>query len=208
MKNRNRRELAELKKRVAVAGLTGGIASGKTVATDALRAAGYRIIDADEVSRSFTAPGTDCEHELMRAFPDCTADGRLDRRALRILISADAKARKRLEAITHPHIIAEVRSLISSTPPPVILSAPLLFESGLASLCDVTVCVTASRRVRVERLTARDGVTKAAAHAIIDAQIPDTYRATLADFCLTSNAPLDEFKAETVALFDGIFKTR
>lgn len=208
---RNMRELEDLRERhnteyvlpVRVVGLTGGIASGKTVATDALRAAGFAVVDADEVSRELTAVGTPAEKELVRMFPSAVSDGALDRRKLRLLIASDRAARKRLNDYTHPLIIAEIKDRLVGER--LVLSAPLLFETALSALCDVTVCVVCPRRVRIRRLTARDCMTAADAERMIDAQIPDSVRAPLADFCVPSDTPESEFRAEIVALFKDIF---
>lgn len=202
---RNARELSERTKPAKIAGLTGGIASGKTVASEALRTAGFFVVDADEVSRRLTAPGTPAEKELMRTFPEAVSGGALDRRALREIISKNDGAREKLNAYTHPLIIAEIKRIIAEHGAPAVISAPLLFETALASLCDCIVCVTAPRSLKLERLCARDGITPAAAAEIIDAQIPDTYRATLADYCVPSDTGMETFTAEIVDLFTRIF---
>lgn len=195
----------ELKKKSTVAGITGGIASGKTAATDALKKAGFTVIDADEISRELFGRGTDGERALSTLFPCADNAGVLDRRALRRLISTDEGARKKLNSCTHPIITAEIKSRIKRSSGDIILSAPLLFESGLSSLCDTTVCVLAPKDIRIQRLMARDGVNKSDASYIIDAQIPDCVRASLADFCVTSNKPIDEYTAEIISLFERIF---
>lgn len=203
---RNERELKGFRKPVNTVGLTGGIASGKTVATDALIAAGYSVIDADEVSRALTAKGTSCEKRLTEMFPQAKApDGSLDRAALRALIGRDSGSKKKLDEYTHPLITAEITRLIKSTPPPVVLSAPLLYEAGLGALCDAVVCVTCARSTRIKRITARDGTKEEDAANIIDAQLPDEVRASLADFCVPSDGDKAEFQAEIVELFDALF---
>ncbi|MCH5158554.1 MAG: dephospho-CoA kinase [Clostridiales bacterium] len=202
---RNTRELNERKGPAKIAGLTGGIASGKTVATNALKAAGFFVVDADEVSRALTAKGTPAEKEIMRLFPLASKGGALDRRLLRELISTDASARHKLNAYTHPLITDEIKNIISSHGTPAVISAPLLFESALSSLCDCIVCVTAPKRIRVKRIVERDNVSVAAAEAIISAQIPDCYRATLSDYCVPSDVDKKTFAAEIVDLFTRIF---
>ncbi len=192
-----------------IVGLTGGIASGKTVATDALRRAGYTVIDADEVSRALTARGTPFEAELAALFPAAASpSGALDRKALLRLIGADDGARKKLDEYTHPRISARISELISSTPPPVVLSAPLLYETALSALCDAVVCVVCPKSVRIQRLIARDGLCYADAERIIDMQTPDAVRATLAEYCLPSNIEKDVFESNTVALFDSLLCIR
>lgn len=206
--NRNIRELKEFKKQVKVAGLTGGIASGKSVATEALRAAGFTVIDADEISRRITAIGSQVERRIKDAFPSVAKDDCLDRRALRELISSDAAAKKKLDDITHPPIISEIERIVRATEPPMIICAPLLFETSLSALCDCTVCTVCALETRIERLCARDSVDRDAALRMINAQIPDCERAALSDFCVPSDGDMDEFKAETVALFRAIFSKR
>lgn len=189
----------------SVIGITGGIASGKTVATDALRRAGYTVIDADEVSRELTARGTPCERALVELFPAAkAADGSLDRRALRMQIVSDAAARKKLDEFTHPLIFERISELLKITPPPVILSAPLLFETALSSLCDVVVCIVCPKAVRIKRLSERDGFSLADAEKTVDMQTSDAVRATLADFSLSSNVCKAEFERATLDLFAAL----
>lgn len=192
-------------KRPRVIGITGGIGSGKTVATDTLREHGYYVVDADEASRRMFARGTDGERALCGLFPQASRNGTLDRAALRRIIAADKNARDKLNAYTHPLILEETARLIGSSCP-VVLSAPLLFETGLSRLCDVIVCVYCPREERIKRLASRDGVTHDDAVRMIDAQISDTERATLADYVVPSDVPIDEFKAEIVELFGEITK--
>lgn len=183
--------------RVRVVGLTGGIASGKTEVTNALRAASVYVIDADEISRELTAPGTEIEKELTRMFPKAQNSGGLDRRALRELIATDAQKKLELEAFLHPLIIGGIKSKLTRS---AVLSAPLLFETGLSSLCDFTVSLVAPARLRVERLIKRDGVTRLEAEHIVAAQIPDEYRAALSDYCIRSDADMKKMCDEAVAL--------
>lgn len=184
-----------------VIGLTGGIASGKSVAATALAEYGFNVIDADEISHSLFGKGTDGEKELLTLFPQCERDGALDRAALRALISRSAAEMKKLNEFTHPKITAEIKGLLAHCVRPVVLSAPLLFETALSALCDLTVCVVCPYNKRIDRLVARDGMDKESAKRMIDAQIPDEYRATLADYCLSSDKPIERFCDDTVKLF-------
>ncbi|MDE6029286.1 MAG: dephospho-CoA kinase [Clostridiales bacterium] len=193
---------------VHIIGLTGGIASGKTVATTALINAGYTVIDADEVSRALFATGTDGERSMMLAFPKAVKDGRLDRGALRKIIAKDAGERQKLNALTHPVIIAQIKKQISAATPPVILSAPLLFEAELSALCDCTVCVHCPNTERINRLTARDGVSAEDAASIIAAQISDDERCTRSDYVVRSDRDIAEFTNDVIALVKRIIKNK
>ncbi|MCH5164770.1 MAG: dephospho-CoA kinase [Clostridiales bacterium] len=209
---RNERELQEARgKRVGVIGLTGGIGSGKTVATHALISHGFFVIDADEISREMFAVGTDGERRILKLFPTAAReDGTLNRKKLRELIAYDREARAELNALTHKAIIAEVERRVADAKADsqVVISAPLLLESGLSRLCDAVVCIYCPTEIRIERITKRDGVSQREARAIIDAQIPDTERATLCDYIIPSDVPLNEFTSEVLALFNQLAKFR
>ena len=187
-----------------VIGITGGIASGKTVATSALAAAGYLVVDADEVSRALTAKGTAAEKTLLQAFPAAEKNGALDRKALREIISNDKAERERLNAITHPLILDEIKRRISAAASPVVLSAPLLFETGLDALCEKTVCITCPYDTRVARLIERDGCDERAAARMIATQLQDDERIRRSDYVISSDRPIDEFKTTIVELINSI----
>ncbi|MCH5163122.1 MAG: dephospho-CoA kinase [Clostridiales bacterium] len=203
---RNERTISEFNRDVRVVGLTGGIASGKTVAAAALRNAGYVVIDADEISRALTAAGSDAEKSLAAMFGTVTAGGKLDRAALRKLIAQDGEARKKLDAFTHPLIIEKIKTAVAAATPPIIISAPLLFETALSSLCDAVVCIVCPRRIRIERIMSRDGLSHGDAERMVDMQLPDSVRATLSEFCVPSDVGISDFQAEIVELFDTLFK--
>src|SRR2546428_126130 len=94
---------------IRVFGLTGGVASGKSAVAARLRERGVEVIDADQVARDVVRPGEPALAEIAAEFGAqvLAADGTLDRKRLGAMVFADAAARKRLEAITHPRISAE-----------------------------------------------------------------------------------------------------
>lgn len=186
-----------------VIGLTGGIGSGKTVATDALSAAGYLVIDADEISRELFGRGTAGEKALTELFPFSADGDALDRKKLRAAISDRTMAR-RLNEYTHPIIEKEVKKRLSRAANGAVLSAPLLLESGLGALCDKVVCVYCPKSRRAERVAARDGISLSDAEKLIDAQIPDTLRCTVSDHIVSSDRDEKDFEREIVKLFDSL----
>ncbi|MDR0856761.1 MAG: dephospho-CoA kinase [Clostridiales bacterium] len=183
-------------------GLTGGIASGKTAVTDILRELGYPVIDLDEVSRAITAPGTDGERLLMNAFPSCVASGRLSRRALRALIFSDASARARLNDVMRVplQLGLEVQLLAKADEPKLFVSVPLLVETGMQSLFDRIWTVYAPAEVRINRLTARDTITREEACAAIAAQATDGERAAAADEVIVNDGALTALRERVAAL--------
>ena len=128
-------------------GLTGGIGSGKSAVLDELVALGAVGIDADAVARDVVLPGTPGFDAVAAAFGSdvVASDGGLDRRRLAAIVFADAGARARLEAITHPLVRAETERRIAAAAPDAIVvnAVPLLAEAGLAARYDVVVAVQA-----------------------------------------------------------------
>lgn len=171
-----------------VVGLTGGIASGKTTFADALRARGVPVLDADALAREAVAPGTPALAEIARTFgPDVLApDGALDRKRLGAMVFADAGARRRLEAITHPAVrramAGETDRLAAQGHDLAFYDTPLLYEVGLDRALDSVVVVWAPPDLQRARLAARDGLAPAEVEARLAAQIPIDAKATLADF--------------------------
>jgi dephospho-CoA kinase len=181
-----------------VVGLTGGIASGKTTFADALRARGVPVVDADALARASVAPGTPALAEIARAFGRdvLAADGTLDRKRLGALVFADAEARRRLEAITHPAVraamAAETARLAAARHPLAFYDTPLLYEVGLDRDLDSVAVVWVPREVQRARLEARDGLGPGEAEARLAAQLPIDEKAARADFVVeNTGAPAD-----------------
>lgn len=181
-----------------VVGLTGGIASGKTTFAGALRARGVPVVDADALARAAVAPGTPALAEIARLFGAgvLAPDGSLDRKKLGAVVFADAAARKRLEAVTHPAVRAamaeETARLASAGHPLAFYDTPLLYEVGLDRILDCVVVVWAPRDVQRARLQARDGLGADEAEARLAAQIPVDEKAARADFVVeNAGAPED-----------------
>jgi dephospho-CoA kinase len=171
-----------------VVGLTGGIATGKTTFAGALRARGVPVVDADALARAAVAPGAPALGEIVRVFGPAvlTPDGALDRKALAAIVFADAQARRRLEAITHPAVrramAEETARLAAAGEALAFYDTPLLYEVGLERVLDSVAVVWAPRDVQRARLVARDGLSPAEAEARLAAQLPIDEKAARADF--------------------------
>ncbi len=160
-----------------VIGLTGGIASGKSNVSAALRALGAPVIDADEISRALTAPGGKALPGIRAAFGDSYFEGdALNRKALGSLVFSDGEALEKLNGLTHPLILSEIESRMETLrrvgEPVCILEAPLLFEAGLDRMCDTVWCVWLPRALQIRRLMERDGITRREAEKRIGSQMP------------------------------------
>jgi dephospho-CoA kinase len=167
-----------------VIGITGGIGSGKTAATDAFVSLGITVVDADVVSREAVLPGKPALAEIIRHFGDniLLADSRLDRRALRELIFREPAEKKWLEALLHPLIRQEIiTQLKQSESAYTLLSSPLLLETDQQTLCSRILVIDAPESLQLERTIARDNSSADTIKAIMASQFSRQQRLDKAD---------------------------
>ena len=184
-------------------GLTGGIASGKSTAAKFFGALGVPILDSDQVARDVVEPGQPPLERLVERFGRkiLTADGHLDRPALRDIVFSDPKARADLEALTHPAIGAamEARSAAAGGPYQ-ILVIPLLVEKNLASHVDRVLVVDCDEELQIRRLRDRDGSTAEQVQAILKAQAPRAARLKAADDVIRNDSDMSAVRGQVAAL--------
>lgn len=174
--------------------LTGGIASGKSEIERRFAAHGVEIIDADLVARDVIAIGTSGLAEIVKAFGAevLGADGGLDRKAMRERVFADTDARRRLESIIHPRVRCAMKERASGVPGPyAMLVIPLFVESGEYDWVDRVLVVDVPRDVQFTRLLARDGITRALAGSMLDAQAGREQRLAVADEVIDNSGDLE-----------------
>lgn len=186
-----------------VVGLTGGIGSGKTAATDFLAQQGITIVDADLASRVVVEPGQPALDRIAEHFGShvLTEDGSLDRRALREIVFADADALKVLEGITHPAIGEELkRQITASQSPYTVLVSPLLLETSQKTLVDRILVIDAPAELQVQRTMERDHVPEGQVAAIMKAQMERTKRLDQADDVVENHGSLQAFHEQLAGL--------
>ena len=184
-------------------GLTGGIASGKSTAAKFFGALGVPILDSDQIARDVVEPGQPPLDQALERFGPkiLTADGHLDRPALRDIVFSDPKARTDLEALTHPAIGAamEARSAAAGGPYQ-ILVIPLLVEKNLAAHLDRVLVVDCAEELQLRRLRDRDGSTPEQVQAILKAQAPRTARLRAADDVIHNDTDMSAVREQVAAL--------
>jgi dephospho-CoA kinase len=184
-------------------GLTGGIACGKSAVATGFAELGVPVIDADVLARELVASGqpalAEIAHELGDEF--ITPDGGLDRARLRRHIFNDAGARKRLEAILHPRIAAEMQARAARLDAPYcLLVIPLLIEAGQQSLVDRILVVDCPEELQRHRLAARDGAAPEQISAILASQIQREQRLAAADDVITNDGTPAQLQARVAEL--------
>jgi dephospho-CoA kinase len=190
-----------------VLGVTGGIASGKSSVAAMFAELGARVISADQLAREAVAPGSPALMELVAAFGPTilTPHGELDRELLGRTVFADAAARARLNAITHPAIalLAEARlhESRSAGGPLVIYEAPLLFEAGAGKRVDAVLVVAIDPAVQEQRLVERDRLPPGEIRPRIDAQWPQAEKVARADFVIDNSGSPEETRRQVANLY-------
>lgn len=177
-----------------VLGLTGGIGSGKSAASQWFEAQGITVVDADVVAREVVELGQPALTQIQQAFGDWVllADGSLNRRALREHIFQSPEARKTLESITHPAIRTSIiQQLHAAQSPYAILVSPLLFETNQHELTQHTLLIDATIELQIERASQRDGQNIEQIRNIIAAQMSREQKQTMADDIVLNDGHLD-----------------
>ena len=184
-------------------GLTGGIASGKTTVSRLFARLGVAIIDTDVIARDVVAPGTPLLQRVDQELGPglIGADGALQRRQLRERVFSDPDARRRLEALLHPAIRAEVaRQSAAATGPYHILVIPLLVEGQGRIPVDRVLVVDCPEDLQIQRLQARDGSSPAQARAMLAAQASRPTRLAAADDVILNDGDPGRLEAAVAAL--------
>jgi dephospho-CoA kinase len=195
---------------VLIIGLTGGIASGKTAATQAFERRGIVVADADLAAREAVAPGSPGLSAVVDAFgADALAeDGSLDRAAMRRRIFEDPQARVRLEAIIHPRVRAALRAACEAAPGPYAVAAiPLLTEGGRTAYpwLHRVLVIDVPRDLQLARLLARDGIDEILAERMVAAQASREARLAIADDVVVNDGTLAALDS-AVDVLDGKYR--
>ncbi len=171
-------------------GLTGGIASGKSLVAAELAKRGAVIIDADVLARDVVEPGTPGLAAIIDRFgADVLLNGRLDRKALGKIVFADEAARQDLEAIVHPAVRRRAAELEAAAPDDAVVVhvIPLLVETGQQDAFDVCLVVDVDQETQLRRLRIRDRLGEAEIRARLAAQVSRERRLAAADVVLDNS---------------------
>ena len=192
-----------------VIGLTGGIGTGKSTASEYLRKQGFSIIDADRISREIVEPGTLLLKELEKNFGSgiIKDDGTLDRKALAAIVFSDKEKKSRLDGLMHGHILDEIERKISESQSGegrgIIVDAPLLFETGLEKKCNQVWLITADEKLRILRVCERDGMDPEEVRARIQNQMADEEKKERAHRIVDNSGSKEALLAQLAELIEA-----
>jgi dephospho-CoA kinase len=185
------------------AGLTGNIASGKSVAASHFAILGARIIDADLVVHELLKRGTSTYRKVVDAFGEqiLDAEGEIARRKLAEIVFPDAAKRRLLNRLTHPGVAAEISRRIAefdrSAPHGIlIVDAALMVETGGYARYDCIIVIKCPRMVQMSRLMSRDGLTEKDANDRIASQLPIEEKLKVADYVIDTSGTLEQTRQQ------------
>lgn len=191
-----------------VIGLTGSIASGKSMVSSILEDLGAKIIDADKIARKVVLPGTEGLKLVISEFGGDIIDntGALDRRKLGEYVFSDEDKLKKLNEILHPLILTKINRELNElkqngTVHAAVLDAPLLIECGLHKVVDEVWLVIADDVLRLQRLMKRDGLNEQQARARMLSQLPQEEKLRYADIIIENNGKLNHLRKKVKQLY-------
>ena len=182
-----------------ILGITGGTGCGKTTLLNCIAERGGLILDCDAIYHDLLRTDPALLSAIEARFPGSVENGALQRKKLGNLVFSDEKALEDLNAITHGAVKAEVQRRLSEKPRLAAIDAIALFEGGLATLCNITVAVTAPEEARIQRLMVRDGIGRDYAKRRIAAQKSAEWFRERCDYCLENNGTQADFQKTSLA---------
>ena len=182
-----------------ILGITGGTGCGKTTLLNCIAERGGLILDCDAIYHDLLRTDPALLSAIEARFPGSVENGVLQRKKLGNLVFSDERALSDLNAITHGAVKAEVLRRLSEKPRLAAIDAIALFEGGLATLCDITVAVTAPEEARIQRLMVRDGIGRDYAKRRIAAQKSAEWFRERCDYCLENNGTQADFQKTSLA---------
>lgn len=197
-----------------VIGLAGGSGSGKSTVCKLFSEFGFAFINTDDVYHKLTSTPTPCLDDLVREFGrEILNEGcySLNRKKLAEIVFADGaeKKLKKLNEISHFHILNETEEIISSLSDEyfgVLIDAPLLFESEFDKKCDFVISVIADENIRIKRITERDGISEENAKIRINKQLSNDFLKKKSKFIIVNDGDISELKKAVYEISEKIKK--
>lgn len=189
-------------------GLTGGIATGKSFVLSLLQEFGCETLDADLTARQVVEPGQPAFDEVVQFFGQDVIgeNGGLDRAKLGAIVFADSTRREKLNSIVHPRVyevqakwLAEIEK--QNPDAIVVIDAALMIETGSYKRFDKLIVVYCDPEIQLERLMARNGLTREQALARIASQMPSNEKLKYADFSINTSSGFEDTRRQTEAIY-------
>jgi dephospho-CoA kinase len=192
-------------------GLTGSIGVGKSFVSGVLAELGCRVLDADETAREVVTPGSPALRDVVAAFGTgmIRDDGSLDRPKLGAVVFTDSDKRAKLNSILHPYIIAKqderLRELEAIDPEGIaIIDAALMIESGGYKRFDKVIVVHCRPDVQLERVMARNNLSREEAEKRIGAQMSQEEKMRFADYLIDTSDGFEPARKHAENVYEAL----
>lgn len=191
-----------------VLGVTGPTGAGKSTVSQLASLMGVKIIDCDKVARLAVEKDTEGLAALTEVFGKkiINPDGTLNRQELASVAFCDSEHTDLLNRTLLPHIVKLINEMM--TEDKILLDAPTLFESGLDSVCSKTVALLADKKLRLKRITERDGIDEERAMLRINAGKPDSFYEQKADICIYNNGNIVQTEEKIKNILLNVFERK
>ena len=193
------------------AGLTGGLASGKTFVGEKLQELGCFLIKADDLGHATLEPGGEAYEPAVREFGDTILDsgGRINRRLLAAQVFGDPARLAILNGFVHPAVRSRTRKLTEDfmrrKPDGIVVNeAAILVETGSYKDFDRLIVASCDEPRQIERAMHRDGVTRAEAEVRLRRQLPLADKVKVADFVVDTSGSKENTVAQTIAVWEAL----
>ena len=195
-------------------GLTGGVASGKSIVAQMLVELGAHLIDTDQLARKVVEPDRPAWRDIVARWGEgiLNEDRSINRGKLAQIIFSDPEARKELEGMTHPRIDEEVKRLVEELEYAcngrgiIIIDVPLLYEVNWQDKVDLVIVVYADEDTQIERLLEKRGMTREEAQARLNSQLPLSEKVKYADFVVDNSGSMQRTGEQVKKIFGELVK--
>ncbi|MCW3128797.1 MAG: dephospho-CoA kinase [Methanophagales archaeon] len=198
-----------------VVGITGGVASGKSLVLSTFMNLGAYGIDCDVLSREVIRPCSKAWWEIVNFFGTGIVRNNLeiDRKKLRDIVFRDSEQRKILERIIHPEVwmrcmerMEAIEKIEANPNVLVVIDVPLLIETGLQKKFefDKVIVVYVREETQIRRVMEREGITKEEAKKMIGIQMPLKEKLKFADFVINNEGPREETEKQVRKVFEAV----
>ena len=184
-----------------IIGLTGGIGSGKTAASDIFESLGVNVVDADIVAREVVEPEKPALNKIAKHFGKdiLQDDGHLDRAQLRSIIFSQPLEKEWLENLLHPLIRQEIQAQLGqSTSQYAILVSPLLLETDQSKIVNRILLIDVPPNIQIERAAQRDNNSRQQIQKIIDSQLPRDVKISKSDDVICNDQSFAELEKKII----------
>ena len=185
-----------------VIGVTGNSGSGKSEISKILsNKINAKIIDADKVVKELYTPGQEYYNKILELFGKKVLEknNKLNRNKIAEIIYNNESEREKLNNLTYKYVVDEIKKRVKKEKNiNIIIDAPLLFESKLDEICDITVAVLAEKSLKINRICTRDNIEQKIAISRLAIQKEDSYYQKKADYIVTNNGKKDEINLEEI----------